>query len=144
MDKRTRIKICGIGNLQHALQIAERGADSIGLVFHPPSPRMIDLDKALEIRRALQPFITATALFLDENEAWVSEVVQTIGPDCLQFHGNESAQFCESWGRPYIKSIPMGSIDDPLDYAARHPNAQGFLFDSNAAGRQGGSGDTFD
>ena len=99
---------------------------------------------ALEIRRALPPFITVTALFLDEDEAWVSEVVETLRPDCLQFHGTEDAAFCETWRRPYIKSIPMGSIDDPDAYAARHANAQGFLFDSNAAGRQGGSGDTFD
>ena len=130
--------------MQDALHIARRGADSIGLNFHPPSPRFLDLSAALEIRRALPPFITVTALFLDEAESWVAEVVDTLRPDCLQFHGNESPAFCDSWKRPYIKSIPMGSVDDPLAYAAQHKNAQGFLFDSNVAGRQGGSGDTFD
>ena len=144
MSRRTRIKICGISNLQDALHIARRGADSIGLVFHPPSPRFLDLHAALQIRRALPPFITVTALFLNEDEAWVSEVVETLQPDCLQFHGSESAEFCEAWKRPYIKTIPMGSTTDPCAYAEQHENAQGFLFDSNAAGRQGGSGDTFD
>lgn len=144
MERRTRTKICGITTVEHALHIARRGADSIGLVFHPPSPRFLELPSALEIRRALPPFVTVTALFLDETEAWVAEVVEALRPDCLQFHGNEEASFCESWKRPYIKSIPMGSIDDPGVYAAHHENAQGFLLDSNVAGRQGGSGDTFD
>jgi len=144
MTRRTRIKICGISRLQDALHIAERGADSIGLVFHPPSPRFLEIEAAREIRRALPPFITVTALFLDEAEDWVEEVVEGLRPDCLQFHGSETPAFCEAWQRPYIKSIPMGSIDDPVGYAARHKNAQGFLFDSNVAGRQGGSGDTFD
>ena len=126
------------------MHAATAGADSIGLVFHPPSPRRIELGPALEIRRRLPPFVTVTALFLDESEDWVAEVVHHLRPDCLQFHGKESADFCEAWTLPYIKAIPMGSIDDPSAYAALHRNAQGFLLDSNAAGRQGGSGDTFD
>ena len=92
----------------------------------------------------MPPFVTVTALFLDESEDWIAEVLHRLRPDCLQFHGNEKADFCEAWGLPYIKSIPMGSIEDPSSYAAQHRNAQGFLLDSNAAGRQGGSGDTFD
>jgi phosphoribosylanthranilate isomerase len=144
IKRRTRIKICGITRLDDAMHAARAGADSIGLVFHPPSSRLIDLKPALEIRQALPPFVTVTALFLDETRDWIAEVLHYLRPDCLQFHGNESAEFCASWSVPYIKSIPMGSIDDPIDYAAQHHNAQGFLMDSNAAGRQGGSGDTFD
>ena len=141
---RTRTKICGITRLGDAMHAARAGADSIGLVFHPPSPRLIDLDRALEIRTSLPPFVTVTALFLNESEDWIAEVLHRVKPDCLQFHGTESAEFCENWGIPYLKSLPMGSVDDPIDYAANHPRAQGFLLDSNAAGRQGGSGDTFD
>jgi phosphoribosylanthranilate isomerase len=144
MNERTRIKICGITRLQDAIHAANGGADAIGLVFHPPSPRLVDLERALEIRRALPPFVTVTALFLDETEDWVAEVVHRLRPDCLQFHGNEPAAFCEAWTLPYIKTIPMGSIQDPCGYAEQHPQAQGLLLDSNAAGRQGGSGDTFD
>jgi phosphoribosylanthranilate isomerase len=144
MQNRTRTKICGITSLQDALHASQCGADSIGLVFHPPSVRFIDMARALEIRHALPPFITLTALFLDEREDWVAEVVRDLRPDCLQFHGNETAKFCEAFDVPYIKSIPMGSNEDPSDYAQQHKNAQGFLFDSNVAGRQGGSGDTFD
>jgi phosphoribosylanthranilate isomerase len=144
MSYRTRVKICGITRVQDARFAANRGADSIGLVFHQPSARAIEIEQALEIRRVLPPFVTVTALFLDESEGWISQVVQRLRPDCLQFHGNESPELCERWLTPYIKSIPMGSIDDPDAYAQTYTLAQGFLLDSNVAGRLGGSGDTFD
>ncbi len=130
--------------MQDALYVADRGVDSMGLVFHQPSPRVIELERAREIRQALPPFVTVTALFLDETEDWIAEVVDGLRPDCLQFHGNETPAFCEAWEVPYIKAIPMGSIEDPIAYAGEHGRAQGFLLDSNAAGRLGGSGDTFD
>ena len=144
MNYRTRVKVCGLTSVSHAIHAANSGADSIGLVFHQPSPRVIEIEQALEIRRALPPFVTVTALFLDESIDWVAQVVHQLRPDCLQFHGSESPQFCESWLTPYIKAIPMGSIGDPNSYAQTYTAAQGFLFDSNAAGRLGGSGDTFD
>ncbi|MCP4983188.1 MAG: phosphoribosylanthranilate isomerase [Gammaproteobacteria bacterium] len=144
MNHRTRVKICGITRVEDARHAASRGVDSIGLNFHPPSPRVLEVERALEIRRALPPFVTVTALFLDETEDLVARVVHQLRPDCLQFHGNESAEFCEAWLVPYIKSIPMGSIDNPDSYTQPYKNAQGFLLDSNVAGRQGGSGDTFD
>jgi len=130
--------------MQDAIYAADKGVDSIGLMFHQSSPRVIELEQAREIRRALPPFVTVTALFLDETEDWIAEVVHRLRPDCLQFHGNETPAFCEAWEVPYIKAIPMGSIDDPSAYAREHGRAQGFLLDSNAAGRRGGSGDTFD
>ncbi len=130
--------------MQDAIYVADKGVDSIGLVFHQPSPRVIELEQALEIRRALPPFVAITAVFLDETEDWIAEVVHGLRPDCLQFHGNESPAFCEAWEVPYIKAIPMGSIADPCAYAREYEQAQGFLLDSNAAGRRGGSGDTFD
>ncbi len=141
---RTRIKICGIKDLDDALEVAAAGADALGLVMHKASPRSVDIAVAAEIRRQLPAFITVTALFLDESAAWIQQVVDQVRPDCLQFHGSESPEFCESWNRPYIKAIPMGSVDDIEAYAALYPGCQGFLLDSHVAGRQGGSGDTFD
>jgi phosphoribosylanthranilate isomerase len=141
---RTRIKICGVTQVSEALLIAEQGADSIGLVFHRKSPRFIGLDAARKIRDAMPPFVTITALFMDETEAWVSEVLSAINPDCLQFHGEEPESDCVRWNQPYIKTISMGSAVNVEAYAQHYFSAQGFLFDSNAAGRQGGSGDTFD
>jgi phosphoribosylanthranilate isomerase len=144
MKHRTRIKICGITRLSDAQQAAALGTDAIGLVFHAQSPRSIEIDAALQIRSAMPPFVTVTALFMDESENWVDQVLQKIRPDCLQFHGAETAEFCAQWSRPYLKTIPMGSVEDIAAYAVQHPQAQGFLLDSNVAGRRGGSGDTFD
>ncbi len=141
---RTRIKICGLKSSADAQLAARCGADSIGLVFHRPSVRFIDFEQAQAVRRSIPAFVTVTALFLNETAQEVEQVIERVAPDCLQFHGTEPAEFCELWGLPYIKSIPMASIDDPGDYARLFPAAQGFLLDSNAAGRLGGSGDTFD
>ncbi len=144
MFSRTRIKICGITRLCDAQQVAELGGDAIGLVFHPQSSRAIELDTALQIRLAMPPFVTVTALFMNEDEGWIRQVLETVNPDCLQFHGEEAPEFCQQWSRPFIKAIPMGSVEDASRYAQQFPQAQGFLLDSNVAGRQGGSGDTFD
>ena len=144
MMNRTRIKICGLTQLDEALHCAELGADSIGLVFHEPSSRLIEVDTAINIRCALPPFVTVTALFLNEQQDWMDHIVNTVRPDCLQFHGNETIETCEQFKLPFIKSIPMGNVTDSRIYADKFPQAQGFLLDSNVAGRMGGSGDTFD
>ncbi len=141
---RTRIKICGITRSRDARQVADCGADAIGLVFHPRSPRFIDIEPAALIRDQIPAFVTVTALLMDESPDWVEQVIETVRPDCLQFHGTETPEFCEQWNLPYIKAIPMGSVDDAETYARGYRKAQGFLLDSNVAGRQGGSGDTFD
>ncbi len=144
MNRRTRVKICGITREQDARHAAAMGADSIGLVFHQPSPKVVELDQAIAIRRILPPFVSVTAVFLDETEDWITQVVHRLRPDCLQFHGSESLEICEAWEIPYIKAIPMGSTLNPVEYASHYASAQGFLLDSNVAGRLGGSGDTFD
>ena len=144
---RTRIKICGLKTVEQALAAALAGADSIGLVFHDRSPRFVELDRALEIRDALPAFVDITALFMDEPQQRVAEVVDRLDPECLQFHGAETPGFCEQWGRAYIKALPMGDLStdrEILDHAGRYRSSRGFLFDSHSAGRQGGSGDTFD
>lgn len=141
---RTRIKICGLRSVEQAEIAIDCGADAIGLVFHEASPRAIDMCTARAIRDALPAFVTLTALFMDEAEDLVEQVVQEIEPDLLQFHGSETPAFCNLWNRPYIKAIAMGDRVDAQAYALSYPQAQGFLMDSHAAGRQGGSGDTFD
>lgn len=144
LPSRTRIKICGLQSVDDALLVARCGADSIGLVFHPQSPRNISPSAGWEIRLRVPAFVTMTALFMDEEVSLIEQVIQRVRPDCLQFHGDESPDFCDRWGLPYIKAIPMGSVVDANAYAESYPSAQGFLLDSNVAGRQGGSGDTFD
>ena len=144
MVHRTRVKICGLTRIEDARYAADRGADAIGLIFHQASPRAVGIEQAVEIRRAMPPYVTVTAVFLDESEDFIAQVIHQVRPDCLQFHGSEAEDFCASWMLPYVKVIPMGSTDDAQTYAQAYESAQGFLLDSNMAGRQGGSGDTFD
>src|SRR5437763_13873449 len=101
---RTRIKICGITRTQDARAAAEAGADAIGLVFYPPSPRYLSNERAVEIRDALPPFVQAVALFVNADAAQVAQVLQRVRPAMLQFHGDETPQFCAQFGVPWIKA----------------------------------------
>lgn len=141
---RTRVKICGITREQDLQEASAIGADAIGLVFHGPSSRHVSIERGRVLREQISPFVTVVALLLDEEAALIERVIKEVRPDCLQFHGSEPPALCDGYEIPYIKSIPMGSDIDPVDYASQYRRAQGFLLDSNAAGRKGGSGDTFD
>ncbi len=141
---RIRVKICGLTCVEDALVASRLGADAIGLVFYPPSPRAIDLATARAIVDALPPFVTVVPLFLDPTPERVREVMAALPVDLLQFHGDEAPEFCGAFGRRYIKAIPMGGAGDPLGYARRHARAAGFLLDSHAPGERGGSGKVFD
>lgn len=139
----TRIKVCGVTRPEDARAAAAAGADAIGLVFHPPSRRAVDIETACEVVAALPPFVTAVALFLDPEAERVREVVEGVPVGLLQFHGSESAAFCRAFGRPYIKAVAMGDGADPEAVAAEHPAALGLLADSHAAGAGGGTGKAF-
>lgn len=142
---RTRIKVCGITRAEDAAAAAECGADAIGLVFYPPSPRALEVEAAAAICEALPPFVTVVALFLDAARADVERVLETVPVDLLQFHGREPAADCHGFGRRYIKALAMAEGEpDAASQAARHPAASGFLLDSHALGRAGGTGTTFD
>src|SRR5690606_38664524 len=93
-----RSKICGITRVEDALTAAEQGADAIGLVFYAKSPRAVDASRAREILFALPPFVTSVGLFVDAATAQVEEVLRVVPLDLLQFHGDETAEYCESFG----------------------------------------------
>ena len=141
---RTRIKFCGMTRVEDALAAARLGADAIGLIFAPGSPRRIDADDADRIARAMPPFVTRVGLFIDQPADEVSRNVDAVALDLLQFHGREDAAFCRMFGKPYIKVVPMLDVDDVAAFAARYPDAAGFLLDSHRAGAAGGTGQTFD
>lgn len=140
---RTRIKICGITRVDDAIAAAEAGADAIGLVFYPKSPRYVTPEAAVEIIAALPVLTTSVGLFMDAEPDWVARVLQTVPLDALQFHGNESAAECERYGRRYIKAVGMAG-GDAHAVAAAHPRAAALLLDGHAPGLAGGSGETFD
>lgn len=145
---RTRIKICGLTRAVEVEWACQLGVDAIGLVFYSKSPRYVNADTASELSAAASAFVTVTGLFMDASGEDVDSVLQAVSLDLLQFHGRESAEYCESFGRPYIKAVPMGGtgidVEYVNEYVAGHPRARGFLLDSNAAGQAGGSGETFD
>jgi phosphoribosylanthranilate isomerase len=141
---RTRIKFCGITRLQDAKAATDLGVDAIGLVLTRKSPRFIEIALAREIRRSLPPFVTAVALFMDDEPAWIATAIDAIAPDLLQFHGSETAADCARYGRRYLKAVPMGDSVDVTGVMATHPAATGFLLDGHVSGGQGGRGKAFD
>jgi len=141
---RTRIKFCGLTRLDDVRAAVELGVDAIGFVLTKKSRRCVDPAQARALRDALPPFVSAVALFMDDDPAWIEQAITTLRPDLLQFHGAESAAFAERFDRPYLKAIPMASIVDVAAFAAGHPHARGFLLDSHALGAAGGSGEAFD
>ncbi len=140
----TQIKICGFTRASDAIAACACGVDAIGLVFYPPSSRNIDVEHAAEILQALPPFVAVTGLFLNAEKSLIDKVLQKVPLSLLQFHGSETADFCESFNRPYIKSVAMKSVADVRQYAEQFTQARGFLLDSNMEGAAGGSGETFD
>jgi phosphoribosylanthranilate isomerase len=141
---RTRVKICGITNADDALAAAQAGADAVGFVFVDTSPRCVDIATVAAILPQLPPFVTTVGLFMNNSSATVSAVLDKLELDLLQFHGQETASYCEQFGQRYIKAISMGGDANPKVEAAQHKLALGFLCDSHAPGEAGGSGKTFD
>ena len=143
-NSRVRVKICGITTPRDARLAAQAGADAVGLNFHPPSPRCIDLAMAAEIGAALPPFVAIVGVFVDPPAETVKAAIEHAHLDMLQFHGDESAAFCSGFQRPYIKAAGV-SADFDFDALCRsHPAAAALLLDAFDAKRKGGIGRTFD
>ncbi len=143
---RTRIKICGITRTADAAAAAQAGADAIGLVFYPPSPRFVSIERAREIRDALPPFVQTVALFVNADAAQVSQVIGRVHPAMLQFHGDETPDFCAQFGLPYVKACRTQSGAAPgaaLEYLRPFSRAAAWLFDSHVP-EYGGVGESFD
>lgn len=141
---RTRIKICGIRDAVHARLAAREGADAIGLVFHAASPRHVDLEAASSIAAALPPFVAAVGLFVNAPVARVREALDRVRLDLLQFHGDETPEYCAQFGRPYLRAVRMAEGVDLLEWALRFSTAKALLLDAHVPGEAGGTGRTFD
>jgi len=140
---RTRVKICGITRNEDLRAAAEAGADAFGLVFYPPSPRFLTLERARELSRAAPAFLTSVALFVNANTAEVRQVLQAVQPQVLQFHGEETPEFCRSFGVPYIKACRVRAGIDLLEYWRPFSDACGWLADAWVE-EYGGAGTGFD
>ncbi len=140
----TRIKCCGMTRVGDALLAAQLGADAIGLVFTARSRRRVTLARAREIVVALPPLVASVALFMDDEPGLVRQVLDSVRPTLLQFHGNESDAWCAQFGQPFLKAVAMGEGAAALPRLQQYPHAAGLLLDGHAAGAVGGSGRTFD
>ena len=140
----TRIKCCGMTRVEDALLAAELGADAIGVVLTAHSKRQVSLAQARAIVEAMPPFVTTVALCMDDEANLVQEIIDTVRPSMLQFHGGESDEWCNQFGQPYLKAIAMGDGAAALYQLHDYPHAAGLLLDGHGLGEPGGSGRSFD
>jgi phosphoribosylanthranilate isomerase len=136
-----RIKICGITNVEDALVAVDAGADALGFMFHEPSPRNISIAAAAEIIRQLPPFVTKVGVFVNAAEKVIRLVMTECRLDALQFHGEETPQFCRNFAAPVIKAFRVQNVDS-LNSLPRYETAA-WLLDSYVPDRHGGTGASF-
>ena len=144
MRQRTRVKFCGITRQADAALAVQLGADALGFVFHPKSPRYIAPALAGEIIAGLPPFVTSVGLVVDHSQDDVEEIVSQTKIDLIQFHGDESPEFCAQSSRPYIKAVRVKQTTDIQVVCDNYRFARGLLLDAYVAGVPGGSGERFD
>jgi phosphoribosylanthranilate isomerase len=140
---RTRVKICGITRPADGVAAAQAGADAVGLVFYPKSPRYLSAERAIEVRDALPPFVQTVALFVNADAAQVSQILGRVKPSLLQFHGDETPEFCGQFGMPFVKACRIRPGVDALQYLQPFSRAAAWLVDSFVP-EYGGVGESFE
>jgi len=140
----TRVKICGITRIEDGLAAARLGAHAIGLVFYANSPRAVQPAQARRIIAALPPFVMTVGLFVNADAQTVRDTLAVAPVQLLQFHGDETAPFCASFGLPYLRALRVKPGVDLLQYAQEFHTAKGLLLDAWVEGVRGGTGATFD
>jgi phosphoribosylanthranilate isomerase len=140
---RTRIKICGVTRARDAAHAVALGADAIGVVLLANGPRQISPQQARAVLTEVQGTVMRVGLFMDAEADRVSAVLDALDLDLLQFHGQESNEFCAAFGRPYLKAVAASQTAVP-GWFEQWPQARGFVVDSHEPGQAGGSGKTFD
>ncbi len=147
---RTRIKICGLTREQDVGCAVAAGADAVGFVQYPPSPRFVDASRTAELARLLPPFVTPVLLFVNASATDIAAACAAIPGAMLQFHGDETPNFCSEvarrLGRPFLRAarIPVDGSGgfNLLEFASRYTHAQALLLDAHVDG-YGGGGKTF-
>ena len=144
MVVRVRTKICGITSVADALVVAQAGVDAIGLVFYAKSPRVVTAEQAQKIVAALPPFVTTVGLFVNASADEINAILAVVALDVLQFHGDETPEFCQGFSRPDFRALRMQPGVDIAASAAQYTGAQGILLDAWVPGIPGGTGERFD
>jgi phosphoribosylanthranilate isomerase len=139
-----RVKICGLCRPEDVVAAVDAGADALGFVFVPASPRFLLLETARSLCRLVPAFVARVGLFLDQEEQQVRKVLEQVPLNLLQFHGSEDAAYCGQFGLPYIKAVRLGSPDPVVAAEAAYADAAGILLDSHEPGGLGGTGRQLD
>lgn len=137
-----RVKICGITTLEDARHAAACGADALGFVFYPGSPRFIDPDRARRIIAELPPFVVSVGLFVNEPQARIREMAEYCGLNAIQLHGDETPDLCINPPYRVLKALRLAAETDPDDLA-RFP-VSALLLDACVPGQYGGTGQRCD
>jgi len=143
-DMNTRVKICGITRVEDAMTAARLGAHAIGLVFYAGSPRAVTPRQARVIIDALPPFVVPVGLFVNAGAAEIRSVLDEAAVQLLQFHGDETPEFCSGFSLPYLRAVRVRAETDLLQYAQDFRAAKGLLLDAWVEGARGGTGTMFD
>ena len=143
MKDRYFTKFCGITSVKDAINAQNIGCNAIGFVFVKKSKRYIDPLLCKNIINQLNPGMLIVALFADNTEDEITEILEICSIHVLQFHGSESARFCNQWNKPYWKAVPMADGVNPIEYAQKYDNAQAYLIDNFGTKKSGGSGERF-
>lgn len=141
---RTRVKICGITKKSDALYASDLGVDALGFVFYEDSPRFVDPELVGHITSCLHPFILRVGLFVNAKNDFVEESIVKSRINLLQFHGDESEDFCNQFNLPYIKSISMKDNINLIECSKKYNSASALLLDTYSEKLKGGTGEVFD
>ncbi len=140
---KTRIKICGLTREADVDAAVAAGADALGFVFYPPSPRYVTPQRAAELASRVPPFVDVVGLFVNEAPEAVRAACATLPINVLQFHGDEDAAYCRQFSRPYLRAARVRPGLDLVEFAGSFPDARGLLLDAFVEG-YGGGGHVFD
>ena len=138
----TRVKVCGITNLEDAWTAIEAGTDALGFVFVPNTPRYIEPDDANAIMRQIPPLVTTIGLFVNAGSTQIRDVATNCRLDAIQLHGNESPELCHSLNLKIIKAFRI-TESEPLNILSKF-QVDAYLLDTYVKGKLGGTGKTFD
>ena len=140
----TRVKFCGLRHKDDIADAVALGVDALGFVFYEPSSRCVAPEDAATLTRAVPAFLTRVGLFVNENAETIKRIFEIARLNLIQYHGEESPEFCDSVGLPYIKAFRVQQDMDIRGAMDRYPNASGFLLDAYVKGQPGGTGERFD
>jgi indole-3-glycerol phosphate synthase/phosphoribosylanthranilate isomerase len=138
------VKVCGITTVEDGLAAARLGADAVGFVFWPQSPRWVDRDKARQISRTLPPFVVRVGVFVDATPETIARTAEAVGLDVIQLHGQEAPEDAARLPRRVIKAVRVGNGFSPEDALRYAPHVAGVLLDTKTPAAPGGTGQAFD